>query len=283
MKKIVGVLIGFLFLAGCGGEDDFTFEEQLIIDIAKIDEYLASNNLDAEIHERGIRFNVTEEGDGRTPGLGNVAVLIYDFKVLGRDEVVGESVYGDSFTLNEVLMRALFFMLEEMKVGEKRMVYAPSGYCFGRLSNALIPANSSLVFNLELVDVATDDIEQEIVDLAIIDRFLRGNDIQARVHESGIRYTVQAEGMGESPTIDDRVVVVYEGRFLNGNVFDQSEDNTSFDLADLVEAWQIMIPTMKPGGKITIYAPSGLCYGRQGSASIPGNTNLIFDIELISN
>lgn len=43
-----------------------------------------------------------------------------------------------------------------------------------------------------------------------------------------------------------------------------------------------MVPTMKVGGKIVIYAPSQYCYGTGGAGSISPNSNLIFEIELIS-
>lgn len=287
MKKAVGILTILLFLSGCGGDDGFTFEEQLAIDIALIDSYLDENGISTEVHGSGIRFNETEQGSNRTPGIGDVAVAKFSYSVLGRDEIIGAADYGDSFTMNNGLMRALYFMLLEMQEGGKMTFYAPSGYCFGPRSNELIPANSNLVFDLELVSVVRNESEQFAADTTIIETYLESNEIDALVHESGIRFTVEFGGIGESPTSDSQVTVAYQGRFLNGSVFDESEDGVTFGLKGLIEAWQIMIPTMKSQGKITIYAPSGLCYGEPGSLDafgnviIPTNSILVFDMELL--
>ena len=283
MKKILGVFGGLIFLSGCGKDDGFTVEEQMAIDIAAIESYLDNNGISTDLHESGIRFIISDQGEGRTPALGDVAVVKYDFNVLGSDEVAGFSEFGDSFTISDNLMRALFFMLQEIQVGGKITFYAPSGYCFGEASNSSIPPNANLVFNLELISVVRNEVEQFAADTTIIETYLATNEIKALVHDSGIRYTVTANGDGESPDTNSSVTVAYQGRFLNGAVFDQSEDGVTFDLnGGLIDAWKIMVPTMNTGGNITIYAPSGLCYGAVGNNSIPPNTILVFDIELLS-
>lgn len=123
--------------------------------------------------------------------------------------------------------------------------------------------------------------EQFEIDLEMIDAYLDENDIQADVHESGIRYVTNVEGGGISPGVTDNVTVKYKGTLFDGTVFDQNP-SISFNLSGLIPAWQIMIPEMNVGGKITMYAPSGYCYGTRGSGSIPPNTNLIFEVELLS-
>lgn len=124
--------------------------------------------------------------------------------------------------------------------------------------------------------------DQLALDGSIIDQHLASNNIVADTHSSGIRVVVENEGTGETPSVLDVVVVKYKGSFLNGSVFDQNTIGTSFDLENLITAWQIIIPTMKEGGKITIYSPSGYCYGSSGTSGIPSNTILIFEIELLS-
>lgn len=126
--------------------------------------------------------------------------------------------------------------------------------------------------------------QQLALDIELIDNYLLANDIDAQVHESEIRYVVETEGTGESPTLSNSVIAKYEGRFLDGRVFDKNSLGVNFSLQNLIEAWRIMIPEMKEGGKLTIYVPSTLGYGRIGSGSqgIPGNAILVFDIELVS-
>ena len=123
--------------------------------------------------------------------------------------------------------------------------------------------------------------EQLEKDIKSIDEFLAGNEINAVQHESGLRYVVLSEGSGDVPNSNSEVSVKYEGRFFSGGVFDSSTTGATFFLSQLISAWRIAIPLMKEGGVLTIYAPSGLCYGTAGISGIPPNTNLIFDIELI--
>lgn len=125
--------------------------------------------------------------------------------------------------------------------------------------------------------------EQLAVDIEIIDAYLADNNIAAEVHSSGFRYVIHNEGTGGTPNDYDEITVNYEGRFLSsGNVFDSNDDIT-FQLYSLINAWRFALPLIKEGGSMTIYAPSGLCYGPQGfpQAGIPANANMIFKLDLI--
>lgn len=104
-------------------------------------------------------------------------------------------------------------------------------------------------------------------------------------HESGMQYEVLKSGApnGESPTVADKVTIHYEGRLLDGTVFDGSigkGDPVTFDLGRLIRGWQIALPLMKPGDKWRLYLPSDLAYGDRGSPpNIPPGATLVFDIE----
>ena len=123
--------------------------------------------------------------------------------------------------------------------------------------------------------------EQLASDIEEIDAFLDDNRIQAGAHSSGIRYVETAVGEGISPSLTDSVTVKYKGTFFNGEVFDQNTTGVTFLLGGLIESWRIMLPTMKEGGTLTMYAPSGYCYGTRGTFGIAPNTNLIFEMELL--
>ena len=125
--------------------------------------------------------------------------------------------------------------------------------------------------------------EQLAIDIALIDNWLADTSIADVIeHSSGIRYTVNEVGTGTTtPRLSDVVEANYEGRFLEtGGVFD-SGSGSAFILSQTIWGWQIMVPEMKEGGKITIYLPSLYAYGSRGTSSIPPNALLVFDIELI--
>lgn len=96
----------------------------------------------------------------------------------------------------------------------------------------------------------------------------------------GFFYVIINPGGSDKPSVCDDVKVNYVGRFLNGTVFDQA-NGASFGLQKLIVGWQEGIPLIGAGGKIRLYLPPTLAYGSTASGSIPANSNLIFDIDLL--
>jgi FKBP-type peptidyl-prolyl cis-trans isomerase FkpA len=79
------------------------------------------------------------------------------------------------------------------------------------------------------------------------------------------------------------VTVNYSGRLLDGSVFDTSNGKpVTFPLNNLIQAWQIGIPFVQPGGRIRLIAPSGLGYGNDNRQPFPANSVLDFTIDVIS-
>lgn len=128
-----------------------------------------------------------------------------------------------------------------------------------------------------------DGRNQTEVDRELILQYLADNNIDAEEHESGLFYLITREGNGERPTVQNEVTVKYKGFLLNGNVFDQTtgDDTITFPLGNLIPGWQIGIPLIDKGGAATLFLPSALGYGPQGVGTIPPNSVLIFDIELV--
>jgi FKBP-type peptidyl-prolyl cis-trans isomerase FkpA len=128
--------------------------------------------------------------------------------------------------------------------------------------------------------------DQLIKDTQIIDDYLAAQKITAVKDPSGLRYVVTSQGTGAKPALYSNVNVNYVGKFLdNGTIFDQSTAGTTFALYTVIQGWQVVLPNINKGSKLTLYVPSGLGYGAYGnsSGSIPGNANLIFEIELLDD
>ena len=103
---------------------------------------------------------------------------------------------------------------------------------------------------------------------------------------SGLQYKITKEGTGRAPTASDQVTVHYEGKLLNGTVFDSSikrGEPATFPLNGVIRGWTEGLQLLKEGGKATFYIPSNLGYGSSGTpdGSIKPNETLIFDVELI--
>jgi FKBP-type peptidyl-prolyl cis-trans isomerase len=102
----------------------------------------------------------------------------------------------------------------------------------------------------------------------------------------GLQYKVVRSGPngGMHPTRADEVKVNYEGKLIDGTIFDSSYERgvpASFPLDGLVPAWVIALQRMKAGDEWMLYVPPALGYGAQDKGPIPGNSVMIFRIELI--
>lgn len=103
--------------------------------------------------------------------------------------------------------------------------------------------------------------------------------------ESGLQYKVVTAGTGGSPSATDTVTVHYEGRLLDGTVFDSSIERgtpASFQVGGVIAGWQEALKLMKPGANWEVWIPSELAYGPQGAGALIGpNEVLVFTIQLI--
>jgi len=108
----------------------------------------------------------------------------------------------------------------------------------------------------------------------------------ATVTDSGLAYRVVNPGEGEPPSVNSVVEVHYEGRLIDGTVFDSSYQRgqtARFPLGNVISGWTEGLQYVAPGGQITLVIPPDLAYGDEGSPPrIPGGSTLVFDVELIA-
>jgi FKBP-type peptidyl-prolyl cis-trans isomerase len=119
-------------------------------------------------------------------------------------------------------------------------------------------------------------------DVAAIDVFLDDAGIAAIEDPSGMRYVITLEGTGTKPCLESAITFKYKGMLMDGTVFDESTTGLTYPLKNLILGWQIVLPKLKAGTKATLYIPSGFGYGPAALPGIPANSNLIFEIELVS-
>ncbi len=102
---------------------------------------------------------------------------------------------------------------------------------------------------------------------------------------TGIVMTTLTVGKGAAPTAKDTVKVHYEGKLIDGTVFDSSiqrGEPATFPLTGVVPCWTEALQLMKVGGKARVICPAALAYGDRGSPPLirPGST-LVFEVELL--
>ena len=101
---------------------------------------------------------------------------------------------------------------------------------------------------------------------------------------SGLQYQVLSEGSGAKPAATDKVKVHYAGTLINGNEFDSSYKRgtpAEFPLNGVISGWTEGLQLMNTGSKYRFFIPPDLAYGSRAVSTIPPNSTLIFEVELL--
>jgi FKBP-type peptidyl-prolyl cis-trans isomerase FklB len=114
-----------------------------------------------------------------------------------------------------------------------------------------------------------------------------GKKSSVKTTASGLEYKVEKAGDAKAPAItpEDEVTVNYRGKLLDGSEFDSSDSHgkpLEIPVGGVIKGWQEALVQMKPGAKWTLYVPPELAYGANPRPGIPGNSLLVFDIEVLS-
>jgi peptidylprolyl isomerase len=160
-----------------------------------------------------------------------------------------------------------------MKVGGKRYLVIPPDLGMGDQDNGIVPANSTLVMEIELTSVVPPQVAT-VVDEA-----------DYTVTESGLKYYDLVEGTGDPAAAGQTLVVNYTGWLEDGTQFDSSVGGSPYTFSlgagSVIAGWDEGLVGMKVGGKRQLVIPAALGYGDSGSGIIPGGATLIFEVELV--
>lgn len=175
-------------------------------------------------------------------------------------------------------MKKVTCFRQRLKYTGLRIIFVPKLIMHMRSFNLVL----SMVLALALTGCSNKDKDTACTtaaeDDAKMQKYITDNGITATKHSSGMYYQVIEPGTGATPTINSTVKANYTGKFTNNTSFDAGV--ASFPLSGVIEGWQIGIPLIKQGGKIKLIIPPYLGYGCNDYRGIPGNSVLVFDVEL---
>jgi FKBP-type peptidyl-prolyl cis-trans isomerase len=150
------------------------------------------------------------------------------------------------------------------------------------------------VMSKEEKDKAQKELEakQIEIDEKLIEEYIKNNNYKAvKKTESGLYYLVQSQGNGAKVEANKKVTVNYTGKLLDGSVFDSNTDpkfnhvqpfEFTVGIGQVIKGWDEGLQLFNVGGKGILIIPSRLGYGpRSAGPSIPANSVLVFDIEVL--
>ena len=167
----------------------------------------------------------------------------------------------------------------------------------GDSASFIVTAEDDMRYEVRLVQIQSkEDLEAEVETLykklksksdQAFNSYLEENQIYIRPTPHGVYYWTTKSGTGKKPVAGDLVEVHYEGRFLNGEVFDsnyKTDSTFSFILGSgfVIPGWDEVVPLMRVGESATMIIPYQMAYNDRVVGVIPPYSNLIYDIEILN-
>ncbi len=278
---------------------------------AFLQDFLQKRHLPFSTSPDGYLYHIKTEGSGPQAQAGDYVRVHY----------TGSFLNGKAFDSSLNRGEPIVFRLGQGQVisgwdkgltlfrqGGKGILYLPPELAYGKQgAGETIPPNSSLVFEVELVEIMDEttyktweqgenERRRELIEayiemqmkkeLAAIADYANQRKLPFQMTDSGLFYLIENAGEGQKAEPGSTVTVHYTGQLLNGKVFDSSRQRNepiSFELGSgrVIQGWDEGIALFREGGKGKLLIPSPLGYGPREMGDIPSESTLLFDIELL--
>jgi len=254
-----------------------------------------SKDADVVKLESGVEYANDSLGTGREAKIGDLisvhfrAWIIRDsnnlFKDWSKDSTRHIATIGNSFDFGQPIkfklgdsafIKGVDQAIVGMKKGGFRTIIIPSNKAYGEMGFGPIPPNSDLKVLINLVDVKD----------AIVAKAWVADSTKIMTTKSGLKYIIVQSGSGEKADSADLVTVHYTGFLASGKIFDSSVERDEpfkfrLKLQPVIPGWEEGIKLLGKGGKAKLIIPPALGYGSAPVGSIPPNSTLIFDVEIL--
>jgi len=243
---------------------------------------LLNGGIGVEITSKsGLKYIDEKIGEGKNPKKGDIIVVHYTGTLEDGSKFDSSHDRGQPFEFPIGMGRVIKGWdegLSTMKPGGKRKLIIPPELGYGSRNAGPIPANSTLIFDVELIEI------KEAPPIFVDKDFeLPGKPIN---YDSGLQTIVHKEGTGELPQVGQTISVHYKGLLSDGTEFDNSHARGEpikfpVGMGYVIKGWEEALLKMKAGEKRTLIIPPELAYGKNGKGPIPANSTLIFEVELL--
>lgn len=227
----------------------------------------------------GLEYTITKKGDGIQPQVGDRVFVHY------RGKFTNDSVFDESYKRGEPIdfelgrgqvIKGWDEGIALMHVGDKAVFKIPPHIAYGSDARGSIPANSTLIFDVELMKVIKKPQPFDVT----------GKDTVKL--PSGLEYVkVKENPSGVKVSPNGIVGIHYAGYLKNGQLFDNSierDQTLDFPVGEraVVPGFDEAVQQLKVGEKARFFIPYQLAYGDREVGPIPAKSDLIFDVEIIT-
>ena len=263
-------------------------------------------------NDNGIYYRFHERNDGEKPEVGKLVSMDMVYKDSKGEILLDSREGGMPFVLEYILPEYpgdIYEAIGMMSVGDSASFIIDAEPFFTTTAQMpmmpeSIEPGSQLTFDIKLLDVMTEEEymeeqkrlaeeqmrENEVragAEEGLLEDYLAENNISVPARESGLIYVEKETGTGAKAEAGKTVTVHYEGRLLDGTVFDSSLERGEpiefpLGVGHVIPGWDEGISLMNVGGKAQLIIPSHLAYGERGAGNkIPAYSTLVFDVELV--
>jgi peptidylprolyl isomerase len=234
--------------------------------------------------ESGLQVEVYEKGDGILPQMGQKVSVHY------KGMLEDGKVFDESFSRGEPITFQIGIGqvipgwdkgIGQLSKGAKAKLTIPSNLAYGAREQRGIPANSTLIFEVEVMDIQDGP-------KPIAHESWSTDGLEMKTTQSGLQYYVIEEGSGAKTEPGKMVSVHYHGMLEDGTKFDSSFERGEpiefpLGVGQVIPGWDEGISLLNVGSKAKLIIPSFLAYGERGAGGvIPPNATLIFDVEVVA-
>ena len=268
-----------ILLTGCLDQEESAFDKRVQEENKMIEDYLDSNQIEAERLSSGIFFEELKKNDsGSAVDDEDIVAIHYSLRTLDGKPL--DSLTADAAPIrffhaqnapNAFFPRGVNIGTGYMREGEKYRFYIPSYHAFDTYSfGQLLPKEAILIADVEIQKLEDEDDIKEM-NRDSIQSYIQAHEL-SNVEEpsSGLFFQTLEEGDGDAPKSGNRVKVSYKGYYLDGEVFDESENNKPIEFTigtnSVIPGFERGIREMKEGEKARIFIPSDL--GFEGGVQV---------------
>ena len=228
----------------------------------------------------GLKYIIWKKGDGEKPAVGDKVSVHYAGRLTNGNAFDDSYKRGKPFEFplgKQRVIKGWDEGIAYMNVGDSATLIIPAELGYGAANKSTIPANSTLIFDVELMGVKKA-IKPKPFETAGLDTISSN---------TGLKYILLNKTDGTAVTAGSTVSVHYTGYLHDGTIFDSSVSRgepLSFPIGvgRVIKGWDEGISYLKVGEKARLLIPYQLAYGDRGAGACIGpKTDLIFDVELM--